>query len=224
LAKGATVITAELDPVMAAVIRQDFASFITSGQLTILEGDALHTLPACIAALPSTYKVVANIPYQITTPLLELFLEKTHPPALLSLLVQRELGERLAAKPATGERSFLSVLAQHYAEVAVLLRVPPAAFFPAPSVDSAVIQLKVRAERSLPKEIELHFLRFVRMAFQQRRKQLKNVLAAIQRVPVATMEAALGRLGFPSTIRAQELSEEQWLALFEAWQRLKTTP
>lgn len=214
LERGARVEAFELDPAFARIIRKDFASHIQAGQLSVYEGDAIQILPQVLAGL-SSYKVVANIPYQITTPLLQLFLERfdVPKPQVLSLLIQREVAERLSAKAGDSDRSFLSVLCQYYAESSVETIVPPTAFTPPPAVDSAVILLKVRNERLLPQEEERAFFKFVRMGFQHRRKQLKNVLSGIRGMSVAE---TLATLGLPASVRAQELTNEQWIALYKS--------
>ena len=214
LEKGVTVICFEFDTTMIRVIHQDFTKEIIAGTLRLVEGDAIHTLPTVLATIPGEYKVVANIPYQITTPLINVLLEKGPRPTLLSLLMQKEVGERLAAGPGMSERSFLSVLTQYFSDVQVVRTVPPEAFYPAPSVNSAVVRIAVRKNRLLPDEQEQHFLRFVRMGFQQRRKQLKNVLAGVRGLSPAAMQDVLVKQGFKPNIRAQELSLEEWVKLF----------
>ncbi len=109
---------------------------------SLVEADAL-TFDAASAFPGEPFKVVANIPYHITSPLLHGFLEGERPPELVVLLVQAEVAERIAAPP--GQMSYLSVFAQNVAEVDVVTRVPAAAFEPAPSVDSAVLRLRRRA-------------------------------------------------------------------------------
>lgn len=204
----------EFDADMRAVLQEDFAVEITAGHLRLVAGDALQTIPA--AGLPEKYMVVANIPYQITTPLLELFLEREHKPARLSLLVQREVAERLAAPAGKAERGFLSVLCQYFADVRLVQVVPPQAFEPAPAVDSAVLQLVVRPQRPFNGVEERAFLRFVKSGFQQRRKQLRNVLAGVRGTTPAAVGEVFAELGLPAHARAQELSEQQWMSLFKS--------
>jgi len=214
LNSAAKVIVCEFDATMAAIIRSDFAAELASGKLELIEGDAIQVLPAVLARL-GVYKVVANIPYQITTPLIGLLFEQGPRPVLASLLVQREVAERLTAPAKTGERSFLSVLCQYFAVASLEMLVPPTAFSPAPEVDSAVLKLVTKKVRALPETEEKRFFRYVKMAFQQRRKQLKNVLAGIRGISVAGMEAKLVAHGLPASVRAQELSENEWVDLFK---------
>lgn len=204
------VIAFEIDPQMIALLKEDFPN------LEIFEGDVLKLAPQVIERLDK-YKLVANIPYQITTPLLKLFLEGKgglKQPVSLTMLVQKEVGQRLAAAPCTGLRGYLSVLCQYYAEVKLLETVPRQAFWPSPQVESAVVQLKVLDKRRFSGSTEVNFLRFVAAAFAQRRKQLKNVLAGIRGVAPAEAEEWLNQLNINRQARAQELSLEEWYSLF----------
>jgi 16S rRNA (adenine1518-N6/adenine1519-N6)-dimethyltransferase len=203
---GAAVTAFEADSDMVKILREDFP------ELHLVEGDALVTVPE---HLHEQYKVVANIPYQITTPLIRLFLESGHRlPESLTMLVQKEVGERLAASPRTGERGFLSVLVQYYADVSLVWQVPSSSFWPAPQVDSVVIHMAVKPVR--PLEDEKEFFKYVKRAFLEPRKQLKNVLAGIRGVSNADISKTLSELGFPENIRAQELTEADWVKLFQA--------
>jgi len=139
------VIAFEYDPHMQAILANDLP------ELEVVGGDVLRTAHKALEGL-ETYKVVANIPYNITTPLLRLFLEGGVGvlPSSLTLLVQKEIGERLAAGAAKPGRGYLSVLAQYYAEVRFVRDVAPSCFVPPPAVNSAVIHLALRTERALP--------------------------------------------------------------------------
>jgi len=209
LDKTDNVIAFEFDRDMLAILAEDLP------ELRVISGDVLQSAPTALEGM-GHYKVVANIPYQITTPLLRLFLEsgRVPKPESLTLLVQKEVGRRLAAPAKHAERGYLSVVCQYYAEVLYLRDVQPTAFFPPPKVSSGVIQLRVRQERLLPLEEEMAFLRFVHTAFIQRRKQLKNVLAGIRGVEPAAMVKHLKSLGLPEMVRAQELTVEQWVELY----------
>lgn len=203
---GAAVTAFESDPDMIKLLQEDFP------MLNLVEGDALQTIPAHTT---EAYKVVANIPYQITTPLIRLFLESgLRLPESMTLLVQKEVGERLAAPARTGERGFLSVLVQYFADVSLVKQVPAAAFWPAPEVNSVVVHLQMKPVRALEQEQE--FFAYVKAAFLEPRKQLKNVLAGIRGMSNADMSKKLSALGFPENIRAQELTEDDWINLYTA--------
>ncbi|MBU6388983.1 ribosomal RNA small subunit methyltransferase A [Patescibacteria group bacterium] len=210
LEQAGRVIALEYDPDMVRILRQDFPN------LELIEGDALQTLPAAVAGI-NRYLVVANIPYQITTPLLRLLLEgQIQPqPERIVLLVQKEVGVRLTAAAGKPGRGYLSVLCQLYAETEYIHTVPAASFWPPPKVDSAIITLQRRAELPLTTEEMPAFLRFVHTFFIQPRKQLKNVIAGIRRLPAAEVADRFIRLEIPLTARAQELTQEQWLRLYQ---------
>ena len=203
------VVAFELDPEMVMILRQDFP------KLEIVPGDILRTAPEVLASIAS-FKVVANIPYQITTPLIKLFLEGVIHPESLTLLVQKEVGKRLAAGAGKPDRGYLSVLTQYFSEIEYVQDVPSSSFWPAPKVDSAVIHLNIKNERPLSGEQEREFLKMVHQMFINPRKQLKNVLAGMRRVPTEQVGEYFRKLGLPEMIRAQQLSEEQWLAIFKA--------
>ncbi len=212
LEAGAVVTAFELDPVMQKILAEDLPD------LTVVPGDALQQIPL---NLPKEgYRVIANIPYQITTPLLELFLQdkrlEESRPLSLTLLIQKEVAERLAAPADTSNRSFLSVLAQYFCAVEIIGIVPPRSFWPEPAVDSAVINLVLHPSRRYSGEQEQRFFKFVRALFVQRRKQLKNVFAGIRGISSEEVATLFATLNLPITARAQELSHEQWYDLFES--------
>jgi 16S rRNA (adenine1518-N6/adenine1519-N6)-dimethyltransferase len=158
------------------------------------------------------FKVVANIPYHITSPLLHAFLEGERPPDLTVLLVQLEVAERVAAPP--GRMSYLSVFAQNVATAEVVARVPADAFEPAPDVDSAVLRLRRRDEPVVPVgEGREPFYRIVQAGFRQRRKQVHNGLTRELPVERDVVEAALAACGVDPERRPQTLSVDEWACL-----------
>ena len=209
LQKAGRVLAFEYDPDMQGILKQDLPN------LEVIGGDVLRTAPAELEKL-GDYKVVANIPYQITSPLLRMLVEEANnKPSSLTLLVQKEVGKRLAADPNKTGRGHLSVLCQYFAELKYIQDVPASSFWPAPKVDSGIIHMKMRSKRPLPLEDERPFFTFVRQLFLQPRKQLKNVLAGMLRVETAVIAQYFDELGLPTTVRAQELSNEQWLVLYK---------
>lgn len=216
LAHVKTVYAFEYDPYMQEILKDNFKAEIESGQLILIGGDVLRTAPAILADL-TDYKLVANIPYQITSPLLTMFLEPNifPSPKSMTIMVQNEVGERLTAQPGKSARSFLSILAQFYAEVRYIQKVASNSFWPAPKVESAIISLKLKSELPTSKEEEAPFLSYVRRYFGQRRKQLKNVIAGIRGVSQVEISAKLEALGLSENARAQELSMDEWLKLFK---------
>ncbi len=214
LETGAKVTAFELDPIMCQVLAEDLPS------LTVVQGDVLLMLPEHLPG--GAYKVVANIPYQITTPLIELLFQGKQlggsRPQSATLLMQKEVAERLSAKPGDSDRSFLSVVSEYVTDSELVCVVPPSSFWPAPAVDSAVLHMVTKTTRAYGDEPEKErkFFSFVRSLFAQRRKQLKNVVAGIRGISSEEVSALFAKVGLPATARAQELSLDQWQQLFEA--------
>jgi 16S rRNA (adenine1518-N6/adenine1519-N6)-dimethyltransferase len=222
LAAGADVTAVEVDRNLAGYLSEHFAAPIEAGRLRLIEADALDLdLPEVVA---TPFRVIANIPYHITSPLLHRLLERAPRPERLVLMVQAEVADRLAAAP--GQMSYLSVFVQLHAAVRVALRVPPEAFEPAPSVASAVVVLEPYDEPALPPERTDALWGLVQAGFRERRKMLRNVLARQLRAgadgatgsPVgqARVDAALAVAGITGDRRPQTLSVEDWLRLLEA--------
>lgn len=205
----------ELDQDLARRLQGQFAG---SKRVSIVEGDILNiNLPqlfeqAGFAERP--YKIIANIPYYITAPIIRTLLSLVHQPQSLTLMVQKEVAKRLAAQP--GGMSLLSVMAQYYATVEEKLFVPKEAFDPVPQVDSAVIHIV--PTRPYDAENDRRIFRLVRAGFAARRKTLANNLATSFAVPRETVEARLTQLGLRSDIRAQALSIGDWERLAVVWQ------
>lgn len=210
LAAGASVLAVELDPRLAAYLRRELA---TVPGFELIEADALSLHPRdCFPG--ETFKLVANIPYHITSPLLHAFLEGERPPLLTVLLVQAEVAERVAAPP--GQMSYLSVFAQNVAAAEIVQRVPAASFEPAPEVDSAILRLRRRAVPVVPVGPEREpFYRIVQAGFRQRRKQLHNALGRELPVARATLDAAFAACHIDGERRAQTLTLGEWACLLE---------
>ena len=208
LAAGASVLAVELDARLAEYLRRELAPV---PEFQLVEADALSLHPG--EMFPGEpIKVVANIPYHITSPLLHAFLEGERPPELTVLLVQLEVAERVAAPP--GGMSYLSVFAQNVASAEVVARVPAAAFEPAPAVDSAVLRLRRRGRPTVPPgEGREAFYRIVQAGFRQRRKQVHNGLARELPVDRQAVEAALAGCGVTPDRRPQTLAVDEWACL-----------
>lgn len=160
------------------------------------------------------YKVVANLPYQITSAVIRLFLETTNPPDEMVLMVQKEVGERICAQP--GDMSLLSVSVQYFAEPKFEFIVPRTCFWPAPRVDSAVISIKHKKQKALNEKETTAFFNLVKVGFANRRKLLyKNLEPLVGKKNKEQLRKTFEDLGFLPTVRAQELSVENWKALFE---------
>jgi len=209
VATGADVTSCELDPYMAEIIREDFP------KVHLIEGNALDELPIYAASAP--YNVVANIPYNITSPLLRLLLEGSIPsPERAVLLMQKEVAERLCSPPGRRSRSYLSVLAEYVAEVSYVRTVPPTAFYPPPKVQSAVVSWKKRETLQLNAEESEKFFLFVRRLFVNPRKQLRSVASVLYKRDAQVVQEQLAVLGFGEKIRAEELGLADWIAIYQS--------
>jgi 16S rRNA (adenine1518-N6/adenine1519-N6)-dimethyltransferase len=219
---GAAVTAVELDRGLAAYLRERFAEAIAGGRLDLIEADALDLeLPDLV---PHPFRVVANLPYHITSPTLHRLLERAPRPERAVLMLQAEVADRIAAAP--GRMSYLSVFVQFHASVRVALRVPPQAFEPAPKVSSAVVVLEPHAARALPEDREPALWGLVQAGFRERRKMLRNVLARQLRagpdgatgplVGQTRVDAALATAEIAGDRRPQTLSVADWARLLEA--------
>jgi 16S rRNA (adenine1518-N6/adenine1519-N6)-dimethyltransferase len=213
---GATVTAVELDPGLAGILRDRFVAELArapaGGSLRLIEGDALDQ--PLTRLMPQPYDVVANLPYHITSPILHRLLGEPPRPRRLVLMVQREVAERIAAAP--GGLSYLSVFVQYHAAVRIVRRVPPAAFEPAPAVESAVIVVAPYAEDDrLDPVAEDGLWRLVQAAFRERRKMIHNVLTRQLPVPGERIAAALAEAGIDPDRRPQTLAVGEWLRLLE---------
>lgn len=201
LDRGASVIAVELDRTLTGQLRQAFKGRdITVYEQSILEFD--------LTAVPADYKLVANIPYYLTSNLIRVLSESTNPPQVAVLLIQKEVAQRLAAEP--GSMSLLSVSAQYYWQVRTGREVPAALFIPPPKVDSQIAVLERRAEplfADMPPKV---FFRTVKAGFSSRRKTLSNSLAGGLRLKKADLEPLFNEAQVDPRTRPQQLDLEAW--------------
>jgi len=208
LAAGASVLSVELDARLAAYLRRELDG--VEG-FELIEADALDLHPREMFA-GEGFKVVANIPYHITSPLLHAFLEGDRLPELTVLLVQAEVADRVAAPP--GQMSYLSVFVQNVVSAEVVARVPAHAFEPAPAVDSAILRLRRRQDPAVPPGPGREpFYRIVQAGFRQRRKQIHNGLGRELQLDRDALEAALEACNITPDRRPQTLSVDEWAQL-----------
>ena len=213
IAAGAIVTAVELDRGLAAFLMDVYASDIEAGRLRLVEGDALDQ--DLVNLVPGPYDVVANLPYQITSPILHRLLGKTPRARRLVLMVQREVAERIAAAP--GDMSYLSVFVQYHARARIALLVRPDSFEPAPKVSSAVIVLEpYDTDDRLEPAVEEALWRVVQAGFRERRKMLHNVLRRQLPIEAGRVDAALEAVGIAPDRRPQTLAVGEWIALLEA--------
>lgn len=159
----------------------------------------------------NNYKIVANLPYNITSVFLRKFLSSEFPPQSLVLMLQKEVAERIAAKP--GKMSLLAVSVQFFADAEIVINVPSNKFWPAPEVDSAVI--KITTKNKYPDIDEDKFFQLVKIGFSAKRKMLKNNLAAGFHLPMEVVSKKIVQAGFSEKVRAQELSVGDWVSLLK---------
>lgn len=172
-----------------------------------------------LTMLPPDYKVVANIPYYLTSVLLRTLLESQNPPKIIALLVQKEVAERVAAK--SGGMSLLSVSVQFYSEVELHQVVPARLFTPPPKVDSRILKLKYR-DKPLFDDVDTKvFFHLVKAGFAARRKTLLNSLSGGLRAGKGEVTDMLEAANITPTTRPQELSLDDWHRLYLAWRRAK---
>lgn len=206
LSRAKEVIAVEFDVSLAGKLSGQFPG----KNLSVHTADILSFN---LSKLPTGYKVAANVPYYITSKIIQFLSEANNPPSLAVLLVQKEVAERIAATP--GSMSMLSVSAQVFHEVALGPLVQAEYFTPPPKVDSQVVVLRRRAEPLVMPEQQKAFFHLVKAGFSERRKKLRSSLAGGLGKDKQMIDEMLNSAGIESEARAQELSIEQWLTLLE---------
>ncbi len=215
------VAAVELDDALAAALQKNLAD---CGNLTVLNRDILEIAPEEIlqeagAKVSSAYRVVANLPYYITSPVLRHFLEAGHKPEMMVVMVQKEVAEEIAARP--GKMSLLSIGIQLYGVSEIIGYVPAACFYPEPKVDSAIVKIVPH----VPPPVEIAdiegFFSLARAGFSLARKQLGNSLANGLRIPKEEARRLLEQAGIDARRRAETLTIPEWAELWNAWSRDK---
>jgi len=208
---GLGVLTTELSKTAGRVIAveadRELAEYLRNQNLqntTIITGDALRV--EWDATIVGDYKIVANIPYSITSPLLKKIFNLKNKPTEVVLLVQKELAQRLVAKPKTSERGFMTIFREANAEAEIIRTVKPGSFYPAPKVDSAVIRLTPYTKNAM----ERVFWPAVESGFRHKRQTLANALLADLQIAKTETAKILEEIGHTAMARAEELSFEQW--------------
>lgn len=195
------VFAIEIDKNLVEILRNKFKE---NNKIEIINGDILKT---DISKIVSQYKLIANIPYYITSPIIRFFLENKFLPKEMILMMQKEVAERIVAKP--GQHSILSLSVQYYANPKLLFYVSKADFSPVPEVDSAVIRITLGEKRITQEETD-NFFRVVRAGFCAKRKTLANNLANSFHLDKKETENKLKISGISEIARAQELDIEDW--------------
>lgn len=207
LRRAKNVIAVEFDSELARKLPGQFPG----KNLQVINQDILKF---DLTQLPAGYKVVANVPYYITSKIVQLLITSTNKPAIASLLVQKEVAERLAAAP--GDMSILAISAQVYADVELGDTVPAELFTPPPKVDSAVVTLITRDQPQITPDQEKQFFRLVRAGFSARRKKLRGSLAGGLGISKDAAAEYLQKSGISPDDRAEDLSIEQWRSLLKS--------
>lgn len=201
------VVAVEIDPLLIQFLRQRFGN---QENLQLVEGDALAQDYSKLVSGP--YILMANLPYYITSPLIINILQLPNPPTNAIILVQWEVGKRLSARPGTPDYGALSVLIQYHCQVELLFKVGPGSFYPPPRVDSAAVSLQWRPPAFRPRNEKFMF-NIVKIAFSQRRKMLKGLLAKSLNLSRESVEESLIRAGLSKDIRGERLSGQDFAAL-----------
>ncbi|MEM8505351.1 MAG: 16S rRNA (adenine(1518)-N(6)/adenine(1519)-N(6))-dimethyltransferase RsmA [Cyanobacteria bacterium P01_D01_bin.1] len=227
LATSAKVLAVEIDRDLCFQLSDQFIADMASGQFRLIESDflKLNFDQALVDfELERPNKVVANIPYYITAPILEKLLgtmrsSNPTPFTNIVLLVQKEISDRLCAQPGTKANGALTIRAQYLAECEEICPVPPEAFKPAPKVDSAVIRLRPRPFPT-PAQDPVRLSQIVKLGFSQKRKMLRNNLQSI--VDRDVLSSILKSLSINPQTRAEGLGVSEWVALSDAVGKIKS--
>jgi len=218
------VTAVELDNKLADILKQTLASF---DNVTIVNKDILRIDPATLLREPKTkfapatspYKVVANLPYYITSPVLRHFLEASVKPEMMIVMVQKEVAEAIVAEP--GQRSVLSISVQFYGKPRIVSYVPAQSFYPAPEVDSAILRIDLYPQPVVAVTDEKGFFELVRAGFTASRKQIVNSLVQGLGLPKTEVLALLGRADIVPQRRAETLTLEEWAHLWRAFSQAR---
>ena len=202
------VVAVEFDEKLA----RELPSRVKADNLEVIHEDILRL---DFTRLPEGYKVVANIPYYLTSNLIRVLSETPNPPARAVLLLQKEVAQRVAAKP--GDMSLLSVTAQYYWQVGLDREVPAHLFTPPPKVDSQILTMERLVEPIFPGVDTKTFFRLAKAGFAQRRKTLMNSLGAGLHISREQVDVMCGEAGIDPQRRAQTLSLEEWHMLYRAY-------
>lgn len=206
VSRAEKVIAVEFDRDLA----RDLPTRVKSDKLEVVEKDILGF---DFTSMPADYKVVANIPYYLTSNLIRVLSETSNPPTSAAILIQKEVAERVCAE--AGDMSILSVTAQYYWECSLGMLVPAELFTPPPKVDSQILILKYRSEPLFDDVDTKQFFRLVKAGFSQKRKTLVNSLSGGLAISKDKAREMLAAADIPENTRAQALSLDDWYALYD---------
>jgi 16S rRNA (adenine1518-N6/adenine1519-N6)-dimethyltransferase len=214
--RAGNVIAVELDTKLASLLKSRLAS---PANLRVINADILKVSLSELLEGTSHYKVVANLPYYITSPVLRYFVEASPKPSLMVVMVQKEVGEAIVAGP--GKMSLLAVSLQIYSKPSIISHVPAQCFYPQPKVDSVVVRFDLLPEPAVKVADMGGFFEMVRAGFSLPRKQLHNSLAHSLGMKSAEITSLLKGANINSKRRAETLSLEEWARLYEVLETLR---
>lgn len=212
-ARAEKVVVVELDSRLLPVLSYTLSDH---KNVKVVNQDILKTdLPALLAEEFGEMEVVvcANLPYYITSPILMMLLESRLPVKSITVMVQKEAGERICAAMPSRACGAVTAAVRYYSEPQILFPVSRGSFYPSPNVDSMVVRLDVKKELPLEGEAEKRLFRVVKAAFGQRRKTLVNTLSSGLKIEKARAAEAIAEAGLKSTVRAEELSLDEFIRL-----------
>ena len=209
LARANSVIAVEFDADLARKLPGQFPG----KKLTVVNQDILQF---DLNQLPKNYKVVANVPYYITSKIVEKLMTAENKPSISVLLVQKEVAERIAANP--GDMSILAVSVQVFAKAELDIEVPRQFFTPPPKVDSQVVVLRTRNNPLITPEDQRDFFRIVKAGFSAKRKKLRSSLSGGLGIDKSRVESLLKNANISPDARAEDLAIEDWRQLLKVWQ------
>lgn len=208
------VIAVEIDDMLIPILGETLKDY---DNVKIVHNDILKIdVNEIVSEYPgSSIKVVANLPYYITTPIIMGLFESGVPIDSITIMVQKEVAERMQAKPGTKDYGALTLAVQYYADAKIMANVPPNCFMPRPAVGSAVINLVKHKEKRYDVKNEDMLFRIIRASFNQRRKTLQNGLNNAANLPYTKQQIAeaIEKMGLPAAVRGEKLSLEQFMEL-----------
>jgi 16S rRNA (adenine1518-N6/adenine1519-N6)-dimethyltransferase len=212
LERAGRVVAIEMDRELIDRLGEKFADF---PNVEFVEGDGREVDFEALVGTDVPYKVVANLPYYAATPIVRRFLEATHKPSVLVVMLQREVAREMTAQP--GKMGILSVATQVYGKPRIVTSVPPRAFRPSPNVSSAVVRIDVYDEPAVSFDTPDGFFKVVKAGFSAPRKQIHNNLKRGLDLDSETVSTLLSSADVDPTRRAQTLSIDEWGQLYHRY-------
>jgi 16S rRNA (adenine1518-N6/adenine1519-N6)-dimethyltransferase len=207
--RAGNVVAVELDKELASLLQRQLSSL---ANLRVINADILKAKLSQLLGGKSDYKVVANLPYYITSPVLRYFVESTPKPSLMVMMVQKEVGEAIVAGP--GKMSLLAVSLQMYSKPKIVSYVPAQSFYPQPKVDSVILRFDMLKEPAVEVADTNNFFEVVKCGFSSPRKQIHNSLAHGLGIKASEVAPLLKQADIDPQRRAETLSLKEWARLY----------